>query len=111
MFTQFLVVYAADIPAEASWYLRRSEGAWGVLKLGVALPALLGAVALAVVPQWQNWRLFLVASLLLVNHLANLFWTVRPEAAPGAASPLMDALSLLMMGAALGAAALRQPRP
>lgn len=95
-FTQFLVVYAADIPAEAAWYMRRGEGSWGVLKSGVALPALLLAIALAILPQWGGWRFGAVSALLVVNHLAHLVWLVRPEAAPGTASPLLDAAALAL---------------
>jgi len=106
-FTQFLVVYAADIPAEAAWYLRRADGFWGALKAFVALPALLAAIALAIVPQWANWRIAAVSALMVLGHLAHLLWVVRPEAAPGAASPLFD-LAALALAAALTSLAFRQ---
>lgn len=106
-FTQFIVVYAANIPAEAAWYLRRSEGGWGLLMLGLALPSVLGAVALAILPQWAAWRFATVSVLLLVALLANLIWLVRPEAVPGGASPLLDA-ALLLPAAALGHVLLRR---
>ncbi|WP_207536978.1 hypothetical protein [Sabulicella rubraurantiaca] len=89
-FTQYVVVYYADIPAEAAWYMRRSDGAWAWLKVGWLLPTLLGAVGLAIVPQWRDWRFKLVARLLLLQHPVHLFWVVRPEAPPGAVSPVLD---------------------
>ncbi|MFL1462962.1 hypothetical protein ACI6QG_12210 [Roseococcus sp. DSY-14] len=102
-FTQYVVVYAADIPAEAAWYLRREQAPWIWLKLGVALPALGGAIALALVPQWRDWRLGAVAALLVLHHAAHLLWVVRPEAPAGAASPWADAAALALAGLALAA--------
>lgn len=105
-FTQYLVAWAANLPPEAAWYARRAEGPWGVVKLGLALPALLGAAALAVVPQWAPWRLRAVGALLLLHHLANLLWLVRPEAR-GAPFHLPD-VALAGLVLLLGARALKR---
>lgn len=94
-FTQYIVVYAANVPAEAAWYLRRSEGGWALLKLGVALPAMLAAIVLGILPQWRDWRFMTVGALLLLALLSHLAWLVRPEAIPGGTSPLLDAALLL----------------
>lgn len=98
-FTQYIVVWAANIPAEAAWYARREAWPWNALGLGVALPALLGGIALAIVPQWADWRLRLVAALLLLNQAASLIWLLRPEAPPGVAHPLADGAALLLAAA------------
>lgn len=82
-FVQYVVVWAGNLPEEAAWYLRRTEGAWLLLKLGVAVPALLGAILLSLVPRWRAWRLGAVCALLLLQHAAQLAWVVLP-AAPGA---------------------------
>ncbi|WP_338664886.1 hypothetical protein VQH23_06855 [Pararoseomonas sp. SCSIO 73927] len=102
-FVGFVTVWAADLPPEAAWYLRRQEGGWPWLKLGVAVPALLGAVALAVVPQWRPRRMRAVCGLLVVQHAAGLLWSVRPDAplAPGAAagapSTVADAIVIALV--------------
>lgn len=110
-FTQFIVVWMADLPREAGWYLRRMEGGWGLLKLGVAVPALLLALALAAPPRHRPWRMGAVCLLLLVSHLAHLWWVVRPDA-PVAQPPLwLDAAVLMALGlvwAAAWRAGLRQ---
>lgn len=104
-FVQYIVVYAANLPQEAAWYLRRSEGLWGWVKAGIAVPALLAAIGLALVPQWRRWRLAAVCALLLVQHLAHLAWVVRPDAAlAGNATPVLaDALvpGLMVLAVAL----------
>ncbi|WP_159350197.1 hypothetical protein [Roseomonas harenae] len=103
-FVQFITVWAADLPPEAAWYLRRQEGPWLWLKAILVVPALLGAIVLAVVPQWRPWRMRVVCGLLLAQHSALLLWMVRPDApiAPGAAqgapSPIVDAIVIGFLG-------------
>jgi hypothetical protein len=79
-FTQFIVAWMADLPEEAGWYLRRVEPPWALLKFGIAVPALLVALALAAPPRHRRWRMAMVCALLLVGHLAHLWWAVRPDA-------------------------------
>lgn len=112
-FVQYIVVYAANLPQEAAWYLRRAAGAWVWVKLGLALPALLAAIGLALVPQWRPWRLVAVSALLLVQHLAHLAWVVRPDAAlaQGAPPALADALLPGLILLALALAWRRAARP
>jgi hypothetical protein len=90
-FTQFITVWMADLPQEAGWYLRRAEGAWLWLKIGVAVPALLLGLALAAPPRHRPWRMAAVCALLLTSHLAHLPWTVRPDAPLATPAPLPDA--------------------
>lgn len=79
-FAQFIMVWMADLPEEAGWYLRRADAFWSLLKLGVAVPALLLALALAAPPRHRPWRMAAVCVLLLVSYLAHLWWVVRPDA-------------------------------
>lgn len=96
-FTQFLVAWAADLPAEAAWY-RRRDGGWLWLMPGLGMGALLLAVALGAVPQWRLWRLRAVALLLVLHHAAQLPWLVRPEAARPASPADLLLLLLLLPG-------------
>ncbi|MGG5811259.1 hypothetical protein [Falsiroseomonas sp. CW058] len=99
-FTQFIVVWMADLPGEAGWYLRRMEGGWGWLKLGVAVPALLLALVLAAPPRHRPWRMGAVCVLLLASHLAHLWWVVRPDAPVARPPPWLDAAVLAALGLA-----------
>lgn len=98
-FVQFVVVWMADLPAEAAWYLRRG-GAWAWLK--AALVAILAAaILLALLPRPGPRRLGLVALLLLAQHIGHGLWLLRPEA-PGGAPPLM--VELVVAAGVLGLA-------
>lgn len=78
-FAQFLIVWLANLPAEAAWYLRRA-GPWLWLLAGIAVPALLAA-ALLLVPPGVGRKTILTASVLvLVQHVAYSAWLLRPAA-------------------------------
>lgn len=78
-FVQFVVAWAGNLPEEAAWYGRRGEGVWFWIKFGFALPALLTAIALSLVPQWGAWRLGAVCALLFAHHAAQVAWVVVPD--------------------------------
>lgn len=99
-FTQFIVVWMADLPAEAGWYLRRTADHWGIVKLGVAVPALLVALLLAAPPRHRRWRMASVCVLLLVSHAAHLWWVVRPDAPQVLPPAWLDAALTAALGAA-----------
>jgi hypothetical protein len=82
---QYLLIWAGNLSDEIPWYLRRVEGGW----LSVAL--VLAGLGFAV-PFWfllfrpikRNRRtLRLVAALIVVMHLVNVYWLVVPPFEPG----------------------------
>jgi hypothetical protein len=77
-YSQFLIVWMADLPPESAWYLGRA-GPWLVLQY-IAVPALLIAIILLVPPHAGPRRLVVITGLLLVQHLAHLIWLLRPTA-------------------------------
>jgi hypothetical protein len=77
-FTQFVIVWMADLPPESAWYLDRS-GPWLVLQY-IAVPALLVAIVLLVPPHAGPLRLVVITGLVLVQHFAHLVWLIRPIA-------------------------------
>jgi hypothetical protein len=98
-FTQFIVVWMADLPEESAWYLRRLDD-WGWVQLGLALPALLLAIGLAAPPDHGRWRMRAVCCLLLVQYGAHLWWVVRPDAPVAPPPAWLDAAVALGLGAA-----------
>lgn len=85
-FSQFLIIWIGDIPAEATWYVARGTGGWGAVALVVlfgefALPFVLllarpikrSAQALAIVDAW-----------IVLLHVVDIYWLVMPALHPGA---------------------------
>ncbi len=78
-FTQFLVVWSANQPDEAAWYLHRLGGLGeAAIWLGALLPVLaLGLLPVRAVAQ-QGWPVPLVAAFALLVQLLQNFWLVTP---------------------------------
>jgi hypothetical protein len=75
-FVQFVIVWLANIPDEAAWYLARS-GARLWLLIGVALPALLAAVFILAPPGFGRRTMITGSALLLLQHVAHLLWMLN----------------------------------
>jgi hypothetical protein len=95
-FAHFLIVWLANLPNEAAWYLRRS-GAW-LWAVGVAVPTLLAAVAILVPPGFGRRTMIVGSALLLIHHVAHMLWLTRPSAADPALS-WMDVAVVVGLGA------------
>lgn len=82
-FTQFLIIWAENLPHEIAWYVARRNGVWLTLAIVLAvghfaLPLLLllfRAVKDSV--KWLRW----VAAGLLAMHMLDLWWLVLPSVA------------------------------
>jgi hypothetical protein len=86
-YSQFFIIWIADVPAEAAWYLPRSRGSWG----GLALLLLAGQFVVPLL-----FLLFraaklsarvtgLVALWLLIMHYLDTYWLVLPAVHPDGA--------------------------
>lgn len=109
-FAHFLIVWLANLPNEAAWYLRRS-GAW-LWAIGVAVPTLVAAVAILVPPGFGRRTMIAGSALLLLHHVAHMLWLTRPSAADPALSWADGAVTagLMAIWAAWFGAALRSRR-
>lgn len=84
-FSQFFIIWIADVPQEVAWYVPRVGGSWGWLALVVlagqfALPFLL--LLLRSVKRWPG-ALAAVGGWLLVMHYLDVYWLVLPQLHPG----------------------------
>ncbi len=84
-FSQYLIIWAGNLPEEIPWYLRRLQGGWGwvgaaLVVLHFALPFFLLLPASAN----RNPRILLgVAGLVLFMRLVDIFWLTRPAFGAG----------------------------
>lgn len=79
-FSQFLIIWSGNLPEEISWYLARLHGAWGAIALAVivlhfAFPFLF---LLSRSFKRNAGKLVIVAVLILVMRLVDLFWMIEP---------------------------------
>lgn len=99
---QYVVIWAGNIPAEASWYIVRGRGAWGVLAwLVYGFQGLLCFGAL-LSPRVRGSRkaMMAIAGLTLVMRVLENAWLVLPGIQPitWVVAPLILAASLAMLG-------------
>ncbi|MCY1060611.1 hypothetical protein [Nannocystis sp. SCPEA4] len=80
-FTQYLLVWGADLPREAQWYVQRIGGDWGVVAWTlVGLHFAVPFIALLMRPIKRDAaRLAGVAGLLLLMHAVELVWFIVPS--------------------------------
>ena len=81
-YSQFLIIWSADIPEEGIWYYHRMQGGWQTVALfliAVVLPFIL----LLSRPLKRNVRwLSIVAGLVFLGRLVDLYWLIVPAFYP-----------------------------
>jgi hypothetical protein len=79
-FSQYLLIWYADLPEETFWFLQRWEGSWAVFSiLLMVIHFLIPYVALLSQPSKMNpKRLKFISVWLLFAHLFDLYWLVMP---------------------------------
>jgi hypothetical protein len=84
-FSQFLIIWSGNLPEEIRWYLPRIHGVWGAIALAVivlhfAFPFLF---LLSRSLKRHAGKLVIVALLILVMRLVDLFWMIEPNFTKG----------------------------
>jgi len=80
-FSQYMLIWYADLPEETFWFLQRWEGSWAVMSIGlIIVQFLVPYIALVTQPSKMNpKRLKFVSIWILFAHLYDIFWLVMPE--------------------------------
>jgi hypothetical protein len=100
-FSQFLVIWSGNLPKEISWYLHRSAGGWQWVALVLMLSQFFipFALLLSRAAKRQKFRLAMIAVLIVVASVLNIFWLVAPSFHPTRCSVhWMDLAELLALG-------------
>ena len=98
-FCQFLIIWEENLRSEIPWYLTRMRGAWRpAIFVAVGLGFLIPFFTLLLRPAKRSaWTVAIVALLILVARLADIWWLVLPEYHP--APPFwLDAGTVLALG-------------
>jgi hypothetical protein len=105
-FSQYLLIWSGNLPEEIVWYLRRTQGGWGLLAL-LLIVAHFGLPFLLLLSRRikQDPRtLALVAALVLVMHYLDVLWWIAPAPLHLPASPGWAETAVRRIAAGVGAA-------
>jgi hypothetical protein len=80
-FSQFLIVWSGNLPEEIRWYLPRTHGAWGAIALAVVILHFAFPFLFLLSRSFKRHagKLVIVALLILVMRLVDLFWMITPN--------------------------------
>jgi len=80
-FSQFMLIWYADLPEETFWFIQKWEGSWAIFSIGlIIIQFLVPYIALVSQPSKMNPKtLKFISVWLLFAHLFDLFWLVMPE--------------------------------
>jgi hypothetical protein len=106
-FSQFLLIWYANLPVETVWFKARIEGSWKMvsilLMVGHFVVPFLFLMGRTV--KRKAWTLALGGAWLLVMHLTDLYWQVMPTLHPEGVRPsLLDVTAFLSVGGCFVAA-------
>lgn len=107
-FSQFLLMWYANLPEETIWYKARLEGSWKAVSVllmaghfGVPFFYLMGRDV-----KRHGWTLALGGAWLLAMHFVDLYWQVMPTLHPDGVRPsVLDAAAFAAVGGCFAAAA------
>lgn len=83
-FSQYLLIWYANLPEETIWYLQRWEGTWIILSIILILAHFLIPYfgLLSQPSKMDPKRLKIMSIWILFAHMINLFWIVLPTFSP-----------------------------
>jgi hypothetical protein len=107
-FSQFFLIWYANLPEETIWYRARMEGSWMTVSLflmaghfGVPFFYLMGRDV-----KRRGWTLAIGGAWLLAMHFLDLYWQVMPTLHPEGVRPsALDVAALVTIGGCFVAAA------
>ena len=99
-FSQYLLIWYANLPEETFWFQARQQGGWEIASI-VLMVTHLFLPFLAIMPRTlrrNRYYMAVAASLLLVAHWFDHFWLVMPTYRPEFAISAVEILCVLGLG-------------
>ncbi|HEY7751539.1 MAG TPA: quinol:cytochrome C oxidoreductase [Ignavibacteriaceae bacterium] len=103
-FSQYMLIWYADLPEETFWMLQKWEGSWSIFSIGlIIIHFVVPYIVLLSQPAKMDPRkLKFIAVWLLFAHLYDLFWLVMPELPELANGYVFSWIDLVFPIAAIG---------
>ncbi len=112
-FSQYLLIWYANVPEESVWYLVRQNGSWAWVSVALLFGHLL-IPFLGLLPREMKRKKLLLgawAVWMLLIHWADLYWLVMPTFSPGRLPlGLLDVCCMIAVGSLFLAGLLRSMR-
>ena len=83
-FSQFLIIWAGNLPEEIPWYVHRTQNSWQAISIILVIFHFVVPFALLLSRRTKRMSgtLVKVAAGILVMRLVELFWIIAPERSP-----------------------------
>lgn len=110
-FSQYMLMWYANLPEETSWYAARQTGSWTWVSLGLLFGHFLVPFLALMSREVKRRKPLLVAggAFMLAMQWVDVYWLVMPEKSPGVIPlSLMDLAVFLGVGGLFFAAAVRR---
>ena len=80
-FSQYMLIWYADLPEETFWFIQKWEGSWAIFSIGlIIIKFLVPYIVLVSQPSKMDpKKLKFISVWLLFAHFYDLFWFVMPE--------------------------------
>lgn len=110
-FSQYMLMWYANLPEETEWYHARQHGSWAAISLVLLFGHFLLPFLLLMSRNVKRRKALIVAGAvwMLVMQWLDVYWLVMPSKTPGGFSPaLVDVLTFVGIGGVFFAVAIRR---
>src|SRR5229473_153380 len=99
-FSQWLIIWAGNLPSEITFYIRRIEGGWGSIGMFLALFGFAGPFAMLLSRPFKRdiRKLVWVAVWMLLIRYLDLFWIIEPNFSKTLAVTIADIVVPIAIG-------------
>ena len=79
-FSQFLIIWSANLPEETVWYVARRRGGWGTIAIGIVILQFLFPfmTLLSRAMKRSSQKLAMLAVLILLMRAIDVLWLIEP---------------------------------
>jgi len=80
-FSQYLIIWSANLPEETVWYVARKHGGWGVIALGIVILQFVFPfmTLLSRAAKESSQKLAMLAVLILAMRVVDVIWLIEPS--------------------------------